>query len=104
MREEGVEEGEEGVGGVCWGAADTAWEGEAGGGEEVCVDGEGACGGVAFEASEGFEVWGRRGLDAGDDDGELICGGIEVLRGLGAFAGSAAEDGAGVGDFGEEEA
>ena len=102
--EEGVEEGEEGVGGVGGGAADAAWEGEAGGGEEVAVDGEGAGGGVAFEAAEGVEVWGWRGLDAGEDEGELVGGGVEVLGGLGAFAGAAAEDGAGVGDFGEEEA
>ena len=101
--EEGVEEGEEGVGGVGGGAADAAWEGEAGGGEEVAVDGEGAGGGVAFEAAEGVEV-GLGGLDAGEDEGELVGGGVEVLGGLGAFAGAAAEDGAGVGDFGEEDA
>ena len=101
--EEGVEEGEEGVGGVGGWAADAAWEGEAGGGEEVCVDGEGVCGGVAFEASEGVEVgWG--GLQLADGEGEAVGGGVEGLCGLGAFAGAAAEDGAGVGDFGEEEA
>ena len=101
--EEGVEEGEEGVGGIRWRAADAAWEGDAGGRKKMCIDGESACGGISFKASKSVEVWGWRGLDACDDDGELVGGGVEVLCGLGAFACTAAEDGAGVGDFGEEE-
>lgn len=104
MGKEGVEEGEEGVCGVGGWAADATGEGEAGGGEEVAVDGEGVGGGITLDAAECFEGRGRRSGECTEVVGEAVGGVCEWGGGFGAFAGAAAKEDAGVGDFAEEEA
>lgn len=98
-----VKEGEEGVGGVGGWAAGAAGEWESGGGEEVAVNGEGVVGGVALDAAECFEGLGWLGGEGAEMVGEAVCGVCEGCGGFGAFAGAAAEEEAGVGDFADEE-
>lgn len=100
---EGVEEGEEGVCGVGGWAADATGEGDAGGDEEVAVDGEGVGGGVALDAAECFEGRGRRGGEGAEVMGEAVGGLGEGGGGLRAFAGTAAEEETGVGNLAGKE-